>query len=128
MKVTAENGQTLSLPWAVFKPYVTKNGINDRRLWSSVSSTLLGGPVGPRWHGGLVDIALLDCGAAEVKNRLQTSPILRKDFRRLSLILRKKKNAQGDENRRWPQLDQLKRGALEEIGNPEQYCEVCIYK
>jgi len=30
VKVTAENGQTLSLPWEVFKPYVTKNGINGR--------------------------------------------------------------------------------------------------
>ena len=30
VKVTAENGQTLSLPWGVFKPYVTKNGINGR--------------------------------------------------------------------------------------------------
>ena len=30
VKVTAENGQTLSLPWAVFKPYVTKNGISGR--------------------------------------------------------------------------------------------------
>mgnify|MGYP002214497991 FL=1 len=30
VKVTAENGQTLSLPWGVFKPYVTKNGMNGR--------------------------------------------------------------------------------------------------
>ncbi|MBM13756.1 MAG: hypothetical protein CME57_04255 [Halieaceae bacterium] len=30
IKVAAENGQTLSLPWEVFKPYVTKNGISGR--------------------------------------------------------------------------------------------------
>jgi hypothetical protein len=30
VKVTAENGQTLSLPWGVFQPYVTKNGISGR--------------------------------------------------------------------------------------------------
>tara|TARA_B100000035_G_C21018280_1_gene562950 strand:+ start:625 stop:846 length:222 start_codon:yes stop_codon:yes gene_type:complete len=41
--------------------------INDGRLKFPVSSTLLGGPVGQRWHGGLLDIALLDCGATEVK-------------------------------------------------------------
>jgi len=30
VKVMAENRQTLSLPWEVFKPYVTKNGISGR--------------------------------------------------------------------------------------------------
>ena len=30
VKVTAENGQTLSLPWEVLKPYVTKSGIRGR--------------------------------------------------------------------------------------------------
>ena len=37
------------------------------RLQFPVSSTSLGGPVGQRSHGGLLDIALLDCGATEVK-------------------------------------------------------------
>lgn len=59
---------------------------------------------------------------------LEALPILSKDLRRLSLILLKKKNAQGDQDRRWPQLDQLERTGLEEISNPEKYCEVCIYK
>ena len=30
VRVVAENGQTISLPWEVFKPFVTQDGISGR--------------------------------------------------------------------------------------------------
>ena len=30
VRVVAENGQTISLPWEVFKPYVTQDGISGK--------------------------------------------------------------------------------------------------
>jgi len=30
VRVVAENGQTISLPWEVFKPFVTQDGISGK--------------------------------------------------------------------------------------------------
>jgi hypothetical protein len=51
---------------------------------------------------------------------LGASPIPAENLCRLSLVLFEKKNAQSNQEWRWPQVDQLERRSLEEEGNPKK--------
>jgi len=60
--------------------------------------------------------------------RLKASPIPIENLCRLSLVLFEKKNAQSNQEWRWPQVDQLERRSLEKEGNPKKQCEVGVHK